>query len=227
VRLLIDEIRCGLGTIVIAAREGRLCAVDYDDSRHRMMASLVARYEPVCLGPARDPFGFSEAIRAYLSGHLSAIDAIPVETGGTPFQRDVWAALRRIPAGRTVTYSELAREIGRPAAIRAVGAANGKNPLAIVVPCHRVIGKSASLTGYAGGLWRKRWLLAHESASPDGDKLLSRVRSLDEEPVGEMPIRLTSSRAGFAGAIVPFGRVLGGGRRGPMIQEACYLPAPG
>jgi methylated-DNA-[protein]-cysteine S-methyltransferase len=87
---------------------------------------------------------------------------------GTPFQRSVWSALRRIPSGRTLSYGGLATKIGRPAAVRAVGLANGANPIAIVVPCHRVIGADASLTGYGGGLERKRWLLAYESA---GEKI--------------------------------------------------------
>ncbi len=162
IELLSDEIPSALGTIVIAARQGRLCAVDFDDCGERMMASLRARYDSVALMPAADPFGFSRAIRAYLSGDLRAIDDIAVETGGTPFQRQVWAALRRIPPGQPTTYGKLARAIGRPAAARAVGAANGRNPLSIVIPCHRLIGRSASLTGYGGGLARKQWLLAHE-----------------------------------------------------------------
>ena len=87
---------------------------------------------------------------------------MPVDTGGTAFQRAVWAALRRIPAGRTTCYSALASEIGRPAAVRAVGAANGANPVAVIVPCHRVIGKDGGLIGYGGGLERKAFLLRHE-----------------------------------------------------------------
>lgn len=166
VELLTDEISGPLGTIVIAARDGRLLSVDYDECRDRMMALLAARYGAVDLRPVPDPFGLSESIRAYLAGDLAVIDDIPVETGGTPFQRRVWSALRRIPAGSTVAYADLARDVGRPAAPRAVGAINGRNPVAIVLPCHRVIGRDASLTGYAGGLWRKRWLLHHEGAAP-------------------------------------------------------------
>ena len=161
-RLLTDEIPCAIGTLVIAARDGRLCGLDYDECRPRMMASLAARYGTVELRPASDPFGVSGRIRAYLGGDLDAIDAVRVETGGTAFQRRVWAALRRIRAGATVTYADLARAVARPTATRAVGAINGRNPVAIIVPCHRVIGKDGSLTGYAGGLWRKRWLLNHE-----------------------------------------------------------------
>ena len=87
-----------------------------------------------------------------------------MQTNGTEFQRDVWAALRTIPAGQTRTYGELAKQINRPAAVRAVGMTNGANPIGIVVPCHRVIGANGTLTGYAGGLERKRWLLEHEGA---------------------------------------------------------------
>jgi methylated-DNA-[protein]-cysteine S-methyltransferase len=88
-----------------------------------------------------------------------------VATNGTDFQKSVWHALRAIPAGQTVTYGELARRLGQPTAMRAVGLANGANPIGIVVPCHRVVGANGTLTGYAGGLERKRWLLAHESVA--------------------------------------------------------------
>ena len=164
-RLLTDEIASARGVLVIAVRDGRLCAPDYEDCRCRMLASVAARYGVVEFRRAVDPFGVSARVRAYLQGDLEAIDAVPIDTGGTPFQRQVWAALRRIPPGSTTTYNELARELGRPSAARAVGAINGRNPVSIVVPCHRVIGADASLTGYAGGLWRKRWLLRHEGAS--------------------------------------------------------------
>jgi methylated-DNA-[protein]-cysteine S-methyltransferase len=164
VDLLTDEIPCVLGTLVVVARDGYLYSVDYEDCRERMLASLRARYGEVKLEPVVDPFGFSGRIRAYLAGELGALGGIAVATGGTPFQRQVWTALRRIPVGTTVSYADLAREVGRPAATRAVGAINAINPVALVVPCHRVVGSDASLTGYAGGLWRKRWLLSHEGA---------------------------------------------------------------
>ncbi len=101
---------------------------------------------------------------AYFAGDLAAIEALPTATGGTAFQRAVWAALRDVRAGRTVAYGDIAAAIGRPGAMRAVGMANGANPIAIVVPCHRIIGRSGMLTGYAGGLARKQWLLTHERA---------------------------------------------------------------
>jgi methylated-DNA-[protein]-cysteine S-methyltransferase len=102
------------------------------------------------------------ALAAYFAGSVNAIDGLPTATGGTEFQRMVWRALRQIPCGETISYATLARRIGRPAAVRAVGLANGANPISIVVPCHRVIGSDGSLTGYGDGLERKRWLLAHE-----------------------------------------------------------------
>jgi methylated-DNA-[protein]-cysteine S-methyltransferase len=125
---------------------------------------LRLRWGAHSLTPARNPAGLSDLIGAYLVGDFAAIDHIPVETGGTPFQRDVWTELRAIPAGSTISYGELAKRVGRPAASRAVGMANGSNPIVIVIPCHRVIGADGSLTGYGGGIERKRWLLAHEGA---------------------------------------------------------------
>jgi methylated-DNA-[protein]-cysteine S-methyltransferase len=104
-------------------------------------------------------------LSAYFAGHVESIDTLAIATGGTTFQRRVWSALRAIPAGRTVSYQALAAAIGHPRAVRAVGAANGANPIGIVVPCHRVVGTDGSLTGYGGGLDRKRWLLSHEGVA--------------------------------------------------------------
>ncbi|RKH42941.1 methylated-DNA--[protein]-cysteine S-methyltransferase [Corallococcus sp. AB050B] len=150
--------------LLVCDEEGRLRALDWEGYEARMHRLLRLHYgENGCvLESARDPSGRTSALQAYLRGDLSAISALPVETGGTPFQREVWRALREIPAGTTTTYGQLAHRIGRPKAIRAVGLANGANPISIVVPCHRVVGANASLTGYAGGLERKRWLLDHE-----------------------------------------------------------------
>jgi methylated-DNA-[protein]-cysteine S-methyltransferase len=102
------------------------------------------------------------SVQRYFDGELGALDGLAVRTGGTAFQRSVWAELRRIPVATTISYGQLAGRIGRPSASRAVGMANGANPVAIVVPCHRVIGANAKLTGYGGGLHRKAWLIAHE-----------------------------------------------------------------
>jgi methylated-DNA-[protein]-cysteine S-methyltransferase len=160
--LLVDEIQSPIGRIMIAARRGRLCALEF--GRSGLMPSLAARFQGERLDRVGNPFGFSQKIRAYFDGDLSTVDDIPVETGGTAFQRRVWRALRRIPPGRTMSYGDLAGALGLGSAGRAVGAANARNPISIVVPCHRLIARDASLTGYAGGLWRKLWLLHHEGA---------------------------------------------------------------
>lgn len=104
----------------------------------------------------------AKQLTEYFAGEREAFD-LPLAPRGTDFQRDVWKALERIPFGKTVSYAHIAKQIGRPAAVRAVGAANGSNPISLIIPCHRVIGADGSLTGYGGGLPRKRWLLAHEN----------------------------------------------------------------
>jgi len=111
---------------------------------------------------ARNPGGLSDKLTAYFEGDLSIINTLPTATAGTPFQREVWQALRNIPCGQVMHYGQLAEQLGRAGAARAVGAANGSNPVSIVVPCHRVIGRNGTLTGYAGGVQRKEWLLRHE-----------------------------------------------------------------
>jgi methylated-DNA-[protein]-cysteine S-methyltransferase len=163
--LLIDRTATPTGELIIVADErGRLRAVDWSDYEDRMRRLLRLHYgeRGWSLRQSRDPGGLTSAMDRYFAGEIVAIDALPVQTAGTAFQREVWTALRTIPSGETVTYAELARRIGRPAAVRAVGLANGANPVGVVVPCHRVIGSNGSLTGYGGGLERKRWLLAHE-----------------------------------------------------------------
>jgi methylated-DNA-[protein]-cysteine S-methyltransferase len=142
----------------------RLRALDWEDCASRMHELLRRRYGAgaISLRSATRSSEAAQALRAYFNGDLGAIAALQIETNGTAFQRTVWDALRRIPAGHTMSYRALAAAIGRPDAVRAVGLANGANPISIVVPCHRLIGTDASLTGYGGGLHRKRWLLAHE-----------------------------------------------------------------
>jgi len=110
-----------------------------------------------------DPFGLRGAFEAYFSGDAGRLDALPVVFAGSAFQNRVWQALRAIPAGETQSYGDIAKRIDAPKAVRAVGLANGANPIALAVPCHRVIGSNGSLTGYGGGLGRKKWLLAHEA----------------------------------------------------------------
>ena len=154
------------GTMLLLTDEHEnVRALDWEDYADRMHRLLRLQYGTVSLEP-RD--GISQARRAvegYFEGALGTIDNLPVKTNGTAFQREVWAALRSVPTGQTTTYGALAVTLGRPKAVRAVGAANGANPIGIVVPCHRVIGANASLTGYGGGLERKRWLLRHEGAT--------------------------------------------------------------
>jgi O-6-methylguanine DNA methyltransferase len=148
--------------LLVTDADGRLRALDFNDFEERMRRLLARHYGVVELVAGAVPAAIAAALDGYFAGDLTAVDAVPVATGGTEFQKSVWAALRSIPAGETRGYGALAAAIGKPGAARAVGLANGMNPIGIVVPCHRVIGASGALTGYAGGVERKRWLLAHE-----------------------------------------------------------------
>jgi methylated-DNA-[protein]-cysteine S-methyltransferase len=161
-RIETASLRTPIGTLGLYAIAGRLCAVAFEGGEDRTMRALERRFGPVELERVPDPAGALSRLRDYFSGDLAALDAIEVETGGTAFQRRVWEALRRIPAGRTLAYSELAEGIGARSAVRAVGAANGRNPVPVVIPCHRVVAADGTLWGYGGGLERKRWLLEHE-----------------------------------------------------------------
>lgn len=165
--LLLDRLPTPIGVMLLVTDDReRLRALDWEDHEDRMRRLLRRHYGPSGGSlVAGSSLRVRSALEAYFAGDLRAIDRVPVETGGTPFQREVWAALRRIPAGDTMTYGGLAARIERRTAVRAVGRANGANPVGIVVPCHRVIGADATLTGYGGGLERKRWLLRHEGAT--------------------------------------------------------------
>ena len=166
-QFFVDQLATPIGELLIVAdRGGKLRAVDWTDHEARMRQLLDRCYgkSRYVLAGARDPGGYTRALGHYFKGDLAAIDELPVETAGTPFPTAIWRALRQIPTGRTISYAELARRIGRPKAVRAAGLANGQNPISIVVPCHRVIGSDGRLTGYGGGLPRKQWLLEHEGA---------------------------------------------------------------
>jgi methylated-DNA-[protein]-cysteine S-methyltransferase len=165
--LFIDKLNSPLGIILLVSDGENLCALDYVDYEHRMTQLLEVRYGHFHLRERTNPVGVSSKIQAYLEGDYSSLDQISVSAGGTAFQQQVWATLRTIPPGTAVTYGELATQLGKPTAYRAVGMANSLNPVSIVVPCHRVIGAKANLTGYAGGLERKRWLLRHEGIDLD------------------------------------------------------------
>lgn len=162
---VMDQIPTPIGDMRIVADEsGRLRATDWDDCEERMQRLLERQYgkNHVRLEPQRNPFSLSDAMRRYYAGELQIIDDLPTQTAGTEFQRSVWSELRRIPSGTVISYGTLATRIQRPKAVRAVGLANGANPIGVVVPCHRVIGADGSLTGYGSGIERKKWLLDHE-----------------------------------------------------------------
>jgi len=162
-KLLLSRQHSPIGEMLLVSDGEALRALDFHDYEARLHTLLRRHYGAYTLTPATDAGAVGRHLAAYFAGDLAALDEVAVRTGGTAFQREVWAALRRIPAGTTTSYGRLAATIGRPSASRAVGMANGSNPVAIVVPCHRVIGADASLTGYGGGLPRKAWLLAHEA----------------------------------------------------------------
>lgn len=145
-----------LGPITVVGQDGALAGVYLDGQRHRPPVPALGERNETTLPSLR------EQLSAYLAGELEVFD-VELAPLGTPFQAQVWAALRQVPYGRTTTYGALAAAVGRPTAVRAVGAANGRNPYCLVVPCHRVVGAGGALTGYAGGLDRKRFLLGLES----------------------------------------------------------------
>lgn len=163
-RLLFDRLDTPLGAAQLVCDEaGSLRLFGWHEDDRNWQPYLATHYQDATLVEARDPFGFTSAIAAYMAGEVRTIDRLSVAFAGTDFQNKVWRALRTIPAGETRSYGALARLIGDPKATRAVGLANGANPVAVVVPCHRVVGSDGSLTGYGGGLARKKWLLAHEA----------------------------------------------------------------
>jgi len=176
-RFFIERVPTPTGTMLLVADEQDvLRALDWEDYESRMHRLLRLHYGEgrVRLEANPQTSAARRALEAYYAGTLSALDTVRVQTSGTAFQREVWTALRAIPAGTTTTYGRLSVQLGRPKAMRAVGMANGANPIGIVVPCHRVIGADASLTGYGGGIERKHWLLTHEGvriarANPAGD----------------------------------------------------------
>jgi O-6-methylguanine DNA methyltransferase len=163
-KLLLERFASPIGVIlVVTDGDGVLRALDFVDYEARMHRLLRLHYDACTLSDGPGSVAVTRALPAYFDGDPGLIEDLPVETGGTAFQRRVWKALRAIPHGKTMSYGELAAEIGHPTASRAVGLANGSNPSAIGVPCHRVIGANGSLTGFGGGISRKLWLLHHEN----------------------------------------------------------------
>jgi len=150
-----------LGWLMIASRDdGTVVGMEFEDLEERFREQLAQDHGMAVMGAVPEPV--QAALDAYFGGDIAALESLDVAPVGTEFQQSVWGALRRIPAGETRSYGEIARAIGRPAAVRAVGAANGRNPVSLIIPCHRVIGSGGALTGYAGGMARKAWLLRHE-----------------------------------------------------------------
>jgi methylated-DNA-[protein]-cysteine S-methyltransferase len=163
--LLLDRFETPIGEALVAVDpDGVLRAFNWRDYEDAMRAWIGRLYPRARLAPGAAPAAMRSAFDAYFAGDAAALGDVPWRAAGTPFQRQVWQALCAIPPGETLSYAGLAARIGRPTAMRAVGLANGANPVALVVPCHRVIGADGSLTGYGGGLWRKHWLLAREGA---------------------------------------------------------------
>ena len=146
--------------LLVASEAGTELARVWFDPTESDLATAGERYDahPLLVEAAAQ-------LDAYGNGYLTDF-TVPLDLRGTPFQLRVWDELTRIPYGTTISYGELARRLGAPKASRAVGLANGRNPVAIIVPCHRVIGASGRLTGYGGGIERKRWLLDHEAGLP-------------------------------------------------------------
>ena len=163
--LTLDRLATPTGEVLLVVdADGAVRALDFAGYEDRMSRLLRRHWGEVELVEGRAQAAVRSAVEAWFGGDLTALDGLRVKTNGTDFQRAVWAALRAIPVGETRTYGQLAAAIGSPKAVRAAGLANGQNPIAVIVPCHRVIGASGALTGYAGGLERKQWLLAHEGA---------------------------------------------------------------
>lgn len=162
----LDRIATPVGEVLLVVDgDGAVRALDFADYEARLLRLLRLHYGAVSLTPGAASAPVREAVQRYFDGEVEALAGLTVKTGGTPFQRAVWAALMQIPAGTTESYGQLAARIGSPKAVRAVGLANGANPVGVIVPCHRVVGANGKLTGYAGGLERKRWLLAHEAGA--------------------------------------------------------------
>jgi methylated-DNA-[protein]-cysteine S-methyltransferase len=164
VMVFLDTIESPVGTLTLAERGGRVCLLHFGDQTPAV-DRMFDRWYPGEPRARQEITGLRGLMSRYFAGEVAVLDGIPVELNGTPFQKSVWQALRRIPGGTTISYRELAKRIGEPSAVRAVGTANGANPVAVIVPCHRVIGSNGRLTGYGGGLPRKQWLLEHEGVN--------------------------------------------------------------
>jgi methylated-DNA-[protein]-cysteine S-methyltransferase len=162
----LDRLETPIGTaLLVTDAGGVLRALDWKEFEPRMKELLRLQYGAVVLQEARSPGELRSALTAYFKGDLNRLTTIKWRVAGTPFQQKVWTALAKIPAGTTMSYGALAARLNAPKAMRAVGHANGSNPISVVVPCHRLIGANGALVKYGGGLERKRWLLEHEGVA--------------------------------------------------------------
>jgi methylated-DNA-[protein]-cysteine S-methyltransferase len=165
-RLRLDRLATPIGvSLIVTDEDGLLRALDWADRESGMTRLLRLHYGSTVPEPGAAPKNVKHLLQSYFEGELGSLGAIEWCTAGTPFQRAVWTALTAIAPGETLSYGALAAKLGCPKSVRAVGLANGANPVSVVVPCHRVIGADGSLTGYGGGIERKRWLLNHEGAA--------------------------------------------------------------
>jgi len=165
-RLRLDRLATPIGeSLIVTDEAGHLRAFDWADRESGMARLLRLHYGSVMPEPGGAPRTVKRLLRRYFEGELGCLGIIEWRTAGTPFQSSVWTALTMIAPGETLSYGALAAKLGCPKSVRAVGLANGANPISVVVPCHRVIGADGSLTGYGGGIERKRWLLNHEGAA--------------------------------------------------------------
>lgn len=163
---VLDRLPTPIGMVLLATDvDGVLRALDWEDSASRMKELLRRQYGLVMLNNGRAPDNITRALTGYFSGNLDCLRDVKWRAAGTPFQRKVWTALTAIPPGTTSTYGALAAKLGSPNAMRAVGHANGANPISVVVPCHRLVGADGSLIKYGSGLKRKEWLLEHEGVT--------------------------------------------------------------
>ena len=157
-----DRYNSPVGEILILADGDQLCYLDFADNDSRLQKLLTTRYGEFSITPEANLLNLRARLDGYFAGQWDAFDRLELHTDGTDFQRAVWHGLTKIPAGKAISYHQLADSINKPAAIRAAASANARNPISIIIPCHRVIGADGSLRGYAGGVERKSWLLAHE-----------------------------------------------------------------
>ena len=163
-KLCLSEHRSPVGDFTLVTRGETLYVAQFSDHAEGLLRALPGRYPDLPLERGAAPGAVAKAFEAYWTGALRALSPLAVEAGGTAFQARIWAELRAIPVGQTISYAELSRRVGRPGASRAAGSANGANPISVVIPCHRVIRGDGKLSGYGGGVPRKRWLLEHEGA---------------------------------------------------------------